>query len=86
VEEEFSEFLKAKGEERFKELGDLLFTLAQYARKEGYYAEDALRFANKKFIERFSLMEKLAKERGLKLGEISLEEMEKLWEEIKTVI
>jgi MazG family protein len=86
VREEFEEFLRSKGEERFKELGDLLFTLAQYARKEGYYAEDALRSANKKFIERFSLMEKLAKERGLKLGELSPDEMEKLWKETKTVI
>ncbi len=86
VEEEFSEFLRAKGDERFKELGDLLFTLAQYARKEGYYAEDALRFANKKFIERFSLMEDIAKKRGLKLGELTPEEVDRLWEEAKTII
>ncbi|MEO0222838.1 MAG: nucleoside triphosphate pyrophosphohydrolase [candidate division WOR-3 bacterium] len=86
VEEEFSEFMSSKGEDRFKELGDLLFTLAQFARKAGYYAEDSLKFTNKKFIERFSLMEKLAKERGKNLSDLTLEEMDKLWEETKSII
>lgn len=86
VEEEFSEFMNSKGKERFKELGDLLFTLAQFARKSGYYAEDSLKFANKKFINRFSLMEKIAKERGKSLTDLTLEEMDKLWKETKSVI
>lgn len=86
VEEEFYEFMNSKEEERFSELGDLLFTLAQFARKSGYYAEDALKSANEKFIKRFSVLERLAKESGKSLKDMSIEEMDELWEKAKASI
>ncbi len=84
VKEEFREFLEAGDEERRKEeMGDLLFALAQYARKAGYYAEDALREANRKFKERFSKLEGEARRRGKRLKDMSLREMDEIWETVK---
>jgi len=84
VKEECEEFLNAPDEERRKEeLGDLLFALAQYARKVGYYAEDALRQANSKFKERFRRLEEEAKRLGRSLKDMSLKEMDEIWERIK---
>ncbi len=84
VKEECREFLEAPDEERRREeLGDLLFALAQYARKAGYYAEDALREANTKFKERFRRLEEEAKREGRRLKDMSLEEMDEIWERIK---
>ena len=58
VVEEAREVAEARtGAERAEELGDLLFTLAQYARHLGIDAEDALRAANAKFVRRFQAME-----------------------------
>ncbi len=85
VKEEFSEFLSSDKDKKFEELGDLLFTLAQFARKSGYYAEDALKRANRKFITRFSTLENLARERGKSLKDMSIEEMDKLWEQAKSI-
>ncbi|NPB03411.1 MAG: nucleoside triphosphate pyrophosphohydrolase [Thermotogae bacterium] len=84
VKEECREFLEAQNEEeRREELGDLLFALAQYARKVGYYAEDSLRKANDKFKRRFSQLELEAKRRGKSLKDMSLKEMDGIWERIK---
>ncbi len=84
VKEECEEFLNAPDEDRRREeMGDLLFALAQYARKAGYYAEDALREANAKFKARFRKLEEEAKRSGRRLKDMSLEEMDEIWERIK---
>lgn len=66
-----------------EELGDVFFSLANYARFIQTDAETALEKTNKKFISRFKAMEQLAKEDGKTLHEMSLMEMDALWNEIK---
>jgi MazG family protein len=65
------------------ELGDLLFAVVNLCRKAGIHPALALDGANIKFAERFSGVERLAKERGLKAGEASLEQLDLLWDEVK---
>ena len=66
-----------------KEFGDVLFSLINYARFIGVDPESALERTNKKFILRFSFLEKEVNRKGLKLENMSLEEMDKLWNESK---
>lgn len=65
----------------FEEFGDLLFTLAQYARHMGFNAEEALSQANTKFITRFQELERIAKERfgDTLLSALSPGQLEELW-------
>jgi uncharacterized protein YabN with tetrapyrrole methylase and pyrophosphatase domain len=65
------------------ELGDLLFAVVNLCRKAGVHAALALDAANAKFEKRFDEMTRLATGRGLTLGEMSLEEMDAVWEEVK---
>ena len=67
------------------EFGDLLFSLINFARLSEIDPELALERTNKKFIFRFSYMEQKAKESGKSLSIMSLDEMEKLWVEAKTL-
>lgn len=84
VEEEIQEFLvETDIEKKAMELGDVFFALINHARFENINPEDALEKTNKKFIKRFQQMEKLAKERNLIFSELSLKEMDSLWNEIK---
>ncbi len=66
------------------EIGDLLFTLANLSRKLGVNPEEALKRSLEKFRRRFTAMEKFFRSRGKDLREVSLEEMDRVWEEIKT--
>ena len=66
------------------ELGDLLFAVVNLCRKAGVHASLALDRANAKFESRFDWMARLASDRGKSLGSMTLEEMDALWEEIKT--
>ena len=66
-----------------EELGDLFFSLINYARFLQVDAETALERTNRKFIERFQAMEVLANRAGKSLSEMNLEEMDALWNEIK---
>ncbi len=66
-----------------KEFGDVLFALINYARFINVNPENALEKTNKKFINRFQYIEQKAKENNLELSEMSLSEMDKLWEESK---
>jgi tetrapyrrole methylase family protein/MazG family protein len=68
---------------RLDEFGDVLFMLTSVARKLGIDAEEALRLAARKFRQRFTRMERLARQRGRTLEGLSLAEMERLWEEAK---
>ena len=65
------------------ELGDLLFAVVNLSRKLGVEPGQALEKANAKFTRRFEQVERLAAERGMALGRASLEELDKLWDEVK---
>ena len=67
----------------FEEIGDLLFTAANLARKAGVDPEEALTRATDKFISRFTLVEQEAERMGASLDALSLEEREILWQKIK---
>ncbi len=82
--EEVGEFKQAESQEqRASEFGDLLFTLANIARRLGVDSETALREASRRFYQRFTYMEELCRQRGVNLGELSFGEQNALWEEAK---
>ena len=82
--EEVAELKQAPNQqERAKEFGDLLFTLANVARRLDIDLEMALRSANQRFYRRFAYMEKVCRERGINFGSLSLDEQNVLWEEAK---
>jgi len=84
--EEVSEFKRADSQERkAQEFGDLLFTLANIARRLEIDLETALREANQRFYRRFTYMEEVCCQRGLNLGKLSFDEQNALWEEAKKV-
>jgi MazG family protein len=66
-----------------EEIGDLLFTIANWARHLQIDAEDALRRAASKFEQRFERMEALAAARGMALAALSAAQWEALWLEVK---
>ena len=82
--EEVSELKRADSQEgKAQEFGDLLFTLANIARRLGIDLEAALREANQRFYRRFSYMEEVCRQRGLNFGELSFADQNALWEEAK---
>ena len=81
---EFKESLKTNDRDRIEdELGDLLFSIVNLARKIEISPEDALRRTIRKFTARFQYIEKALKEKGVSIKDASLEEMDELWEEAK---
>jgi MazG family protein len=86
VLEELNEFLEADSKKQRdaahtrEEFGDMLFTLAQLARKMGWNAEDVLAEANDKFCNRFQQMEEMAKG---KIHEASSEKLQEYWQRVK---
>ena len=89
IKEELGEFEESQLSQNQKdiegEFGDLLFSLINFARLSEIDPELALERTNKKFIFRFSYMEQKAKESGKSLSIMSLDEMEELWVEAKTL-
>ena len=87
VNEELSEtkdaIESAEPERIADEIGDLLFAVVNLARKCKLDAESVLQLATDKFIARFSEMEERLRQRGGKLGEANLEELDAIWNEIK---
>ncbi|HED08774.1 MAG TPA: nucleoside triphosphate pyrophosphohydrolase [Ignavibacteria bacterium] len=87
VEEELNEMHEAENNKSIieieEEIGDVFFSLVNYARFIGINPEYALRKTNHKFINRFSYIEKSLKEKDKKIGESSLEEMDFYWNESK---
>jgi tetrapyrrole methylase family protein/MazG family protein len=82
--EEVGEFRRAESEkEKAREFGDMLFTLANVGRRMGIDLEAALREANKRFYKRFTYMEDACRRKGQKLGDLSFDEQNALWEEAK---
>ncbi len=62
------------------ELGDVFFSIVNYCRLLGYEPETVLRANNRKFIDRFTIMEKMLGEEGISLGEADMETMENTWQ------
>lgn len=88
IEEELSELKEAVAsgyqDHIEEEFGDLLFSLVNYSRFIQVDAENALERTNKKFKHRFTQMEEAAALQGKSLQDMSLEEMDSLWNIIKT--
>ncbi len=87
VEEEIGELKEAIETQRLDriedEFGDLLFSLINYARFLQIDAESSLERTNKKFIHRFTQMEQQALSEGKNIQEMTLQEMDAIWESIK---
>jgi tetrapyrrole methylase family protein / MazG family protein len=87
VQEELAELKKANRSFSRKaveeELGDLLFTLVNWARFKDISAEEALRKANRRFAKRFHRVELELRRRGKTPGESTLKEMDLIWNEVK---
>ena len=87
VKEEFSELQveianldKDKAEAEF---GDLLFSVINAARLYGINPDNALERTNQKFLRRFNYLEEHTLKKGIQLKEMSLEEMDVIWDEVK---
>jgi XTP/dITP diphosphohydrolase len=87
VEEEMNELQEAVAlndqQHIEEEFGDVLFSLANYARFLQIDAEGSLERTNKKFISRFTIMEEEAARQGRSLYDMSLREMDAIWNDIK---
>jgi len=90
LEEEISELKDvldgADHHKKADEFGDVLFSMVNVGRYFGINSEDSLRLTNTKFQQRFSHIEKRASEMGLNLKDMTLEEMDSLWDEAKSMI
>ena len=83
--EEVAELKQAESQElRAREFGDVLFTLVNFARRQGIDAEAALREANQRFSRRFNYMEEVCHRRGVNFANLSFDEQNALWEEAKS--
>ena len=66
-----------------REFGDIMFALINAARLYHITPDTALELTNQKFISRFNYVEQQAKEQGRDLKDLTLEEMDRFWEEAK---
>lgn len=83
-ENELKEAIAENDQEKMEEeFGDLVFSLVNFARFLNVDAENALEITNKKFIKRFSQMEEQAMASGKNLNEMTLQEMDSIWNQIK---
>jgi XTP/dITP diphosphohydrolase len=81
---ELQEAIKEGDQEKIEEeFGDLMFSMVNFARFLEVDAENALEITNKKFIQRFTKMEEKALSAGKDLHDMTLEEMDSIWNEIK---
>ena len=83
VREVSAEITAGNKENLEKEFGDLLFSVVNAARLYGVDPENALELTNRKFISRFNHLEARAAEMGKSLREMSLAEMDAIWDEAK---
>ena len=89
LHEELGELAEARREKQDdphvrEELGDVFFTLVNLTRALGIDAETAMREANEKFYRRFTFMEERVAAQGKSLSDLSLDELEELWQLAKT--
>lgn len=83
-QEELDEFRSARNDqEKERELGDLLFALVNLIRWYGFDAESVLRQANTRFLGRFNFIEETVRSQGRKMTDLSLQEMDEIWEQAK---
>ncbi|MEY4661060.1 MAG: nucleoside triphosphate pyrophosphohydrolase [Bacteroidota bacterium] len=66
-----------------EELGDLMFSVVNFARFNKIDADNALTLANKKFMNRFQQMEKIAEANGKQLSDLTVAQMDELWKQVK---
>lgn len=89
VKEEIQEYEEAAKSESHNaseaEFGDLLFSLVNAARLYGINPDNALEHTNRKFISRFEHIEQSAKANGKNVSDLSLAEMDMLWNEAKNI-
>lgn len=87
VEEEFQELKEALNSgiqnDIDDEFGDLLFSMVNLGRHISVDADHALSMANRKFISRFQSVEKICSLRNLTMSEMSLDELDAIWDEVK---
>lgn len=87
VDEEINELKEAVANDNMpaqeEELGDLFFSIINYARFLNIDAEAALEKTNKKFIDRFTKMEAAANASGKNLTQLTLQQMDAIWNEVK---
>lgn len=83
LEELQAELAKADGGDKEAEFGDLLFAMINAARLYKIRPDNALEQTNLKFMRRFNYLEQKAKEKGHDLKDMTLDEMEALWQEAK---
>ena len=84
VHEELAELEAAATDaERREEVGDLLLVVVNLARRHGVEAEGALRAAADKFRRRFRRVERMSRERGVQLRDMSFAELDELWDAAK---
>jgi XTP/dITP diphosphohydrolase len=65
------------------EIGDLLFSVINYARFLNIDPDNALAKTNKKFLDRFQSMEKIVAENGQRMTDLNLQQMDEIWNEVK---
>lgn len=84
--QELDEAIQTGNQDRIEdEFGDVFFSMVNYSRFLNVDAELALERTNRKFIDRFKKMEMLAEANGQRLHDLSLEEMDILWNKVKRV-
>ncbi len=83
VEEEINSEVRTT-EKISAEIGDLMFTCVNLARHFQIDSESALRKTNEKFEKRFGFIERTLTEQGSNLNEVTLEVMDRLWNEAKS--
>ncbi len=83
--QEFKDEVDSGSDKKEEELGDVLFSLINYARFIGVNPENALEKTNKKFIQRFQYLEVESEKDGKELGTMTLEEMDQYWERAKSI-
>ncbi|HPF89644.1 MAG: nucleoside triphosphate pyrophosphohydrolase [Flavobacteriales bacterium] len=86
VHEELAELkqeVDAGSDKQAEELGDVLFSLVNYARFLGIDPDEALERTNRKFIRRFQFLERESRKDGKEMGAMSLDEMDAYWERAK---
>lgn len=83
LKETEAEILKGNKDGVEEEFGDLLFSIINAARLYGVNPDNALEKTNRKFIKRFNYLEERAKEKGVSLKDMTLAEMDVIWEEAK---
>ena len=85
LDEVEAEMRSGNADDLEQEFGDLLFAVVNAARLYGVRPDNALEKTNRKFIGRFNYIEARAKEQGRRLNEMTLAEMDTLWEEAKSL-